>query len=168
MRKAVREKTRISRYNRALTAVNRGQGFSLVELLIALTLLLAALALAPAYLSKGVSTAELKSNVRQIASGLQAARAESIARNSERVFLLDVDEKLFLIGEGGAANRLSQSLEFRIKTAQSEQSGENRAGIRFFPDGSSTGGEILVATDNKSLKIAVNWVTGKVAVFDDD
>jgi general secretion pathway protein H len=39
-------------------------------------------------------------------------------------------------------------------------------GIRFFPDGSSTGGEIIASNQSDKLKIAVNWISGKVAIFD--
>ena len=165
MRKAVRGKARISVSDTAIRCRRRQAGFSLFELLIALTLVIAILALIPAYLSKGISAAELKSSVRQIGSGLQAARSEAISRNSQRVFVVDVDERQFFIGANGAANQLAKTLDLTLKTAESERISDTRGGIRFFPDGSSTGGEVLVASDGRTLKIAVNWVTGKVAII---
>jgi general secretion pathway protein H len=171
MRKVVKGKTRISgsdpeTVNPGLVTSSAGlpTGFSLFELLIALALVTAVLALAPAYLSRGISSAELKSSARQIGSGLQAARAEAISGNRERVFVLDVEQRRFFIGENGAVNELPGDLQLTIKTAESERISEAQGGIRFFPDGSSTGGEVTLSSTNGSLKVAVNWVTGKTNI----
>jgi general secretion pathway protein H len=37
----------------------------------------------------------------------------------------------------------------------------NIGGIRFFPDGQSSGGEIALTLDGRSTRIAVNWLTGE-------
>jgi general secretion pathway protein H len=39
--------------------------------------------------------------------------------------------------------------------------------IRFFPDGSSTGGEITLAGGNAHRYVQVDWLTGRVAVYED-
>ena len=141
-------------------------GFSLIELLIALTLLVAALSLIPAYLSKGVSTAELKSSVRQITAGLRTVRSEAVTRNQERVFLIDLDKREFSVDPDRPALSLPQGLDIRLTTARSEQIDAELGGIRFFPDGSSTGGEVAVATDSREFSIAVDWISGKISVID--
>ena len=160
MRKAVKGKAPTSPCSPGI------RGFSLIELLIALTLLVAAVSLVPVYLSKGVSTAELKSSVRQIVSGLRFARSEAVSRSKEQVFLLDVQKREFTTHLEGKARELPKGLDLRLKTAQSEQISDDQGGIRFFPDGSSTGGEISVYSDAREFSIAVNWISGKVAVTD--
>ncbi|MCP3868261.1 MAG: type II secretion system protein GspH [Gammaproteobacteria bacterium] len=145
---------------------NKTTGFSLFELLIVLTLLVAAVSLVPAYLSKGVSTAELKSSVRQITAGLNLTRSEAISHNSARVFRLDVERREFSTARDKSTNALPKALNLKLKTAESEQETEDRGGIRFFPDGSSTGGEIRVATGTREFAVNVNWITGKVTVYD--
>ena len=142
------------------------RGFSLIELLIALALLVAAVSLVPAYFSKGVSTAELKSSARQIVSGLRYVRSEAVSRNKEQVFLLDVEKREFTTREGSKPRELPKGLGLRLKTAESEQLSEDLGGIRFFPDGSSTGGEISVSSDSKEFSIAVDWISGKIAIAD--
>jgi general secretion pathway protein H len=37
----------------------------------------------------------------------------------------------------------------------------NIGGIRFFPDGQSSGGEIALTLEGRSARIAVNWLTGE-------
>jgi general secretion pathway protein H len=44
--------------------------------------------------------------------------------------------------------------------AETERVGDV-AGIRFFPDGQSSGGEIALSFEGRSARIAVNWLTGE-------
>ena len=44
--------------------------------------------------------------------------------------------------------------------AWTERSGD-LGGIRFYPDGQSSGGEIALTLDGRSARIAVNWLTGE-------
>ena len=100
MRTAVKGKTRISGCNQPPDPGPGGNsGFSLIELLIVLTLMVGVLTLVPAYFSKGISTAELKSSTRLISAGLRAVRSEAVSRYAERVFLLDVEQRQFFVGK---------------------------------------------------------------------
>lgn len=166
MRKAVKETTRTLVCN-AAPAASPG-GFSLIELLIALVLLVAALALAPPYFNKGLTTAKFKSSVRLVAAGLRSAQSQAIARNQEKLFILDVEKRQFSIGAESPPTKLPSSLTLTLKTAESEQISDSEGGIRFFPDGSSTGGAITVASDTASLSLAVDWITGKVDIHESE
>jgi len=164
MRKAVTETTQTSPCN-TVPAVSQG-GFSLVELLIALVLLIAVLAIAPPYFNKGISTAEFKSSVRLLAAGLRSAQSQAISRNQEKLFILDVDARQFSLDTENRSTRLPSSLNLKLKTAESEQISEFAGGIRFFPDGSSTGGAITVISDTTALRLSVDWITGKVNIHE--
>ncbi len=156
MLKAAKGRTRIFAF--------RSGGFSLIELLVALALLIAVLAIAPAYFSRGVSSAEFRDSARQIASGLRSAQARAISSFQEQVFLLDLDKLYFSIDEDETKVPLPENINLKLKTAESERVDESRGGIRFFPDGSSTGGEIKLSKDGRSLKVAVNWATGMITI----
>ena len=39
--------------------------------------------------------------------------------------------------------------------------------ICFFPDGSSTGGEVTLASSKALRYVQVDWLTGRVAVYED-
>ena len=41
--------------------------------------------------------------------------------------------------------------------------GENAGGIRFFPDGSSTGGSVLLSVDERKWYVTVGWLTGEIS-----
>jgi general secretion pathway protein H len=44
--------------------------------------------------------------------------------------------------------------------AESERVGDS-GGMRFYPDGQSSGGEIVLALEGRASRIAVNWLTGE-------
>ena len=45
---------------------------------------------------------------------------------------------------------------------------EARGAIRFFPDGSSTGGRITLSTDRLAYLVDVDWLTGKIHLLEAD
>jgi general secretion pathway protein H len=164
MRRAVKGITRIFPCKPAPTA--SPGGFSLIELLIALVLLIAVLTLVPPYFSKGLSSAEFKRSVRLIAVGLRLAQSQAISYNRETLFVLDVEQRQFSIGSDTPPTKLPSELTLKLKTAESERISESTGGIRFFPDGSSTGGAITVTDDAASLSLSIDWITGKVDIHE--
>jgi general secretion pathway protein H len=50
-----------------------------------------------------------------------------------------------------------------IKTAQEDLS-NGVAKLRFFPDGSATGGRITLEKNKLSQEININWLTGHVSI----
>ena len=57
---------------------------------------------------------------------------------------------------------LPDGIDITIETARQEQVSEGEAGIRFYPDGSSTGGNIQLSRGETVWRIDVNWLTGEV------
>jgi general secretion pathway protein H len=53
-----------------------------------------------------------------------------------------------------------------LVTAQSELTGEGQGNVRFFADGSSTGGRVVLDRGEKSMQIDINWLTGQLEVED--
>lgn len=166
MQKAVKGTTPTSLCNPTPAAFSGG--FSLIELLIALLLLIAALTLAPPFFNKGISSAEFKSSVRLVAAGLRSAQSQAIARNQEKLFIMDVEKRQFSLGTELPPTKLPSSLTLKMKTAESEQISESEGGIRFFPDGSSTGGAITVTSDAAALSLSIDWITGKVTIHESE
>ena len=63
--------------------------------------------------------------------------------------------------DGRSAFRLSE-IGKRIVSAETEQTGTNAGGIRFFADGSSTGGHISVLMGKREWRVNVAWLTGEI------
>jgi pyruvate,orthophosphate dikinase len=54
--------------------------------------------------------------------------------------------------------------EVAFLTAAEEVSRERRGAIRFFPDGSATGGGIRLTQNGRSYLVSVHWLTGQVSL----
>lgn len=142
-----------------------GSGFSLVELLVALAILAMVAAAAVTALSAAVDRARFRSAAREIAAALRSARHSALAQRAESTFTLDVAQKTYLVN-GGAARALGAPRDsvLTLTTASSERREQSAGAIRFFADGSSTGGSVTIALRDRRQRIAVDWLTGRVEV----
>ena len=57
---------------------------------------------------------------------------------------------------------IPEDIAVTVVTAQEELSGKDAAKIRFFPDGSSTGGRVKLEQNGVNWQIDINWLTGQI------
>lgn len=143
--------------------MKHAHGFTLIELMLVIMLIAASYVLVPRYLFSGVSGADLKASSRDIAAGLRMARAEAVNTRRDTSLMLDLDKRSFSVGSG-RVRQLPEALELKLVTAQSEVVNEKQAAIRFFPDGSSTGGRVTVASGQRKYEVDIDWLTGRVTI----
>jgi general secretion pathway protein H len=141
----------------------RLRGFTLLELLLVLVIVATGYALVARLAAGGVSGAELKSAARAVAAGLRDARGTAIATQESAALMLDLENRSFE-APGRRARALPRRLELKLYTAQSEIVNERRGAIRFYPDGSSTGGRVTVASGERKFLVDVDWLTGRVTI----
>jgi general secretion pathway protein H len=142
----------------------RAAGFTLLEMLLVLVIAATGYALVVRFTSGGVSGAELKSAARAVAAGLRDARGTAIATQESAALTLDLDQRSMEVTGGRSARKLPQRLDLKLYTAQSEIVDEKHGAIRFYPDGSSTGGRVTLAAGDRSLLVDVDWLTGRVSI----
>jgi len=146
----------------ALTA----SGFTLIEMLVVLTLIGLLVAVVIPIFGNGVSTTELKSDARAIAAGLRQARGQAIAQRGEAFLVLDLGAHTFRVPPDPRVHKLAQQLELKLFTAQSDLVNDNVGAIRFFADGGSNGGRITLAAGERKFDVDVDWLTGRVAILE--
>ncbi len=144
----------------------RPNGFTLLELLVVLALLALAYAMVPPMFNIGGSTAELKAAARQVAAGLRKARSQAIASHGEATLTLDVESHSFVLSGDDKRRTLPRQAEISVYTAQGEVVDATTAAIRFFPDGSSTGGRVTLAMGERKYLVDVDWLTGQTEILD--
>jgi general secretion pathway protein H len=142
------------------------KGFTLIELLVVMAILGLVLVVVPPMFSGSLSTATLRGAARDVAAGLRQARSEAITLNRETGFRLDLEARSYTIGDARTSLSLPPDIELALFTAASERLDETTGTIRFYPDGSSTGGGITLADEDRKFEVIVDWLTGKVTIVD--
>ena len=141
-------------------------GFTLLEVILVLVIAGAAFAMVLGFSGKGASAADLKASARSLASGLRTAQSTAMATRREAVLTLDVDAREFTFTGDDRAHRLPEGVDMKLYTAQSEVESARKGSIRFYPDGSSTGGRISVSSGERKYLVDVEWLTGRVSIGD--
>lgn len=140
-------------------------GFTLIELLAVLVILALVAAFVVPSLGGG-ATLELKSAARSLAAGLRLTRNRALNDHRSTALALDVVKREFQLPGEQSARKLPKRIDIVLFTARSEQQSGERGSIRFFPDGSSTGGRITLSIDSLRYLVNVDWLTGRVRVIE--
>lgn len=141
-------------------------GFSLLELLVVLAIMAGTLALAGPRFAGALDALELKGASRDLAAALRKTRARAIAQGKESRLILNLDARSYQHGWLTQTHELPDKVRLTLTTAAREQITESEGAIRFYPDGSATGGEVRLAMDKRSFAIQVNWLTGRVRILE--
>jgi general secretion pathway protein H len=131
----------------------RDAGYTLMELLVVLAIMAFVAAAAMPLLSASRPGLLARSAVHAVAQDLAAARRDAIAQATQTrvVFAPGGYEVL----PGGPSRRLPKGIAVRLRGA---------AEIDFFPDGSSNGGVVDVASANAHHSVVAHWPSGRITV----
>ena len=140
------------------------RGFTLLELLVVLAIIGVMLAFVPGFVLRGQPGMDVDVAARSIADALRQARSQAVLQNREQLFALDVEERLFRAGGQRAPVQIDRGIEVTFQSARSELMSATIGQIRFFPDGSATGGRIGLTLDGRHAEVAVDWLTGLISV----
>ena len=138
-------------------------GFTLVELLVVLVIATLVLALVGTSISRSVSGAEMRTAASKMASSLRYTRTRAILDKQEHVFLVDTENHMYRAPKR-AAVELPEGMNVELMTARSELTAETVGGIRFYPDGGSTGGYVKLESKGRVYRINVAWLTGEASL----
>ena len=142
------------------------RGFTLIEVLVVLFIGALVYSLLLGVPLRGTSTADLKASARTLAAGLRQAQTTALATRRDALLTIDLEAREFLVTGSDTTRSLPKGLELKLFTAQQEVTSESRGSIRFYPDGSSTGGRITVAAGERKYLVDVDWLTGRVSIAD--
>ena len=140
------------------------RGFTLIELLVVLSIAALALAVVPPLFSRALPGVQLKAGARDLAAGLRAARGRAISRHRPAALYLDLERREARVDGRRRPIHLAGDWPIHLTAAGSELTDETEGAIRFFPDGSSTGGRIALGEPGHGYRVDVDWLTGRVSL----
>ena len=143
-------------------------GFTLLEILVVLGIAALLLTLVPLAFSGSVDLVRSRGAARELAATLQAAGNLAVAHNRIVEVSLDAGEGRYTVGTDNNARTLPKGVRLQLVDVDRGDDGDAQGRIRFYPDGSSSGGRLLVEDGKRRFLIAVHWLLGRVSITRDD
>lgn len=140
------------------------RGFTLLELLVVIAIAALLVGLVVPRFSSALPGVQLKSDALRVAASLRAARGQAIYQNRQAVFVVDTAARQYQVAGLDAPEKIDETIEVKLVTGRDELISASRGLIRFFPDGSSTGGRVSLAAGDRQYHVDVDWLTGRVRI----
>ncbi|WP_019935666.1 GspH/FimT family pseudopilin [Oceanimonas smirnovii] len=135
-------------------------GFTLLELLVVLTIATLALTVALPRFAALLPSAELKSYSRQTAALLRLARSQAVATGNVVTLTLNNEQQQTRLS--GQTKPHAWPAGITLSLSGTQTGPDEAATLEFYPDGASSGGTVRVASDRQQFLIQVDWLTGRV------
>lgn len=142
--------------------VRKQSGFTLLELIVVLFIMLLGFSAVAISISSGNDTAKLNAAARDIVSAMRYARGQALITRKQTLVTFDIDNNNYSLSNREQIYRIDPAISLTIVTAESELNGQSQGSLRFFPDGSCTGGRITLALGDAVRQIDLNWLTGQI------
>jgi general secretion pathway protein H len=138
------------------------RGFTLIEMLVVIAILAAAAAILVARGPARSRGLEARAAASDLAQTLRLGRSRAIAADRDVRVVLDLQTHGLLL-DGAARPALPGSVALAAVMADGGAA-RRRAVFVFAPDGSASGGQVVLAAGERRTVVAVDWLTGRVGV----
>ena len=101
---------------------------------------------------------DMRAASSEVAGALRLGRARAIALNRPISVFFDAAHDTFRVG-ADPIHVLPSGIDLSITSAR-----DQGPSIQFLPDGSSTGGRVLLGGEGRAMQVGVDWLTGRVSV----
>jgi general secretion pathway protein H len=142
-----------------------GRGFSLIELLVVLALIGLSLSVVGPRVGHSIDAARLKASVRSVLTTARNARNLARAEQREVILLINVESRTVQLDKQAHLMIRPATATVEVTAAESERLSENLIGVRFFADGSATGGRIDFSLAQQHHAIDIDWLTGLAEIM---
>lgn len=139
-------------------------GVTLVEVMIVLAIIGLVLVLAAPNFRGPSRTVEFRTLTYDLANRLKAARAAAISSGRPVVVAFDMPRRWYQLEGAAEPVRLPRDVSISLTSARELSRAAGTGTLRFYADGSASGGRVTLARDAERAAVAVDWLTGAVEV----
>ncbi|MEW8029261.1 MAG: prepilin-type N-terminal cleavage/methylation domain-containing protein [Candidatus Thiodiazotropha sp.] len=154
--------------NVKLSDKRTSKGFTLIEVMLTLVVLALLVSLTPPLFEKAFPSLKLKAATRDLAQEIRYIQQTAILTGVPSKVRFDIDNNAYQSDHvnSGEVRHLPEGLQFTLYKSATTTLGEPVLVFEFFPDGSSTGGILILDNGGQRFAIAVDWLTSRVRVLD--
>ena len=145
-------------------AAERRAGFTLLELLAILAIIALVAATVSLRTSRSFGVAHFRAVLTSTSAIMRQARSRAIGNAKSEAVVIDLDGRHISLPSTGQAFDFPKEVDLLATVAESEHYPDGTVGIRFYGDGSSTGGTLAYVWRSQKYQIEINWLTGNVAI----
>lgn len=144
------------------TTGTKTAGFTLIEVVAAITVVGLVLALAVPQSIRFYESVQFRASVREVITLLNSARYAAVAKGVAQDVIISPQEKLIVFA--GKEVKFGKGVRVAAHSAK-EVNRDGLGVIRFYHDGGASGGGIDISRKGAApVKIAVDWLVGRVEV----
>ena len=145
------------------------KGFTLLEIIITLTVITLVLAVSYPSLSRGTTALSLRTTGRDILSIMRYAREKAVTEQTGMRVVVDQDnQSVLMINDSDNSTRtywLPENVKIHGVVVEGAESDSGISSIRFLPNGSSNAAQILIeSTTGGFIKIVSDPITGVASI----
>jgi general secretion pathway protein H len=134
----------------------RRAGFTLLELLVVIVLIALAISVASLGIGQGLQASRERQALRDMVYALRQTRTAAVLGNTPQSLHFNMAARWYQIP---GQPRHSWPERWRVQLTSAHETGSS---IAFYPDGSSSGGNLLIAQGERKWRIDIAWLTGDV------
>ncbi len=141
------------------------KAFTLIEIILVMVMIAVLATLASSRMFKSLEKAKIKAVGKDLVSALRYTRGQAVIKHADKTISFNVEQKTYQAPNKKVV-KIPQEVEMYVYTADSEIADDTTGKIRFFSDGSSTGGYVKIVYGKRIQKINVNWLTGEIRMVE--
>ena len=143
----------------------KNTGFTLIELTVVLLIVVMGFTVIASNISSGNQSSQLKATARDLSSAFRYARGQALISHKEIAVTINLAENSYQIEGRNKTFEFSDEIEVTLVIAEEEFNNDDEtASIRFYADGSSSGGRVNLDWGKLNYQIDINWLTGQVEI----
>jgi len=141
--------------------LSQGAGYTLLEVLVVIAIMALLTASVVSLSPAGRSATELRNVVQQFSADLHRARALALAGGEPVV--VEFGDRSWTVSDG-AQRDLPADVTLPFDAEQAPAAARAVRSVTFYPDGSSSGLEVIFQRGNFQQHVRIDWLTGRIAV----